>query len=402
MRTSYRIVIVGGGMTGLSVAALLSQSRYADSLAITVLDAAARPRWHENDDPALRVSALSIGSAEMLREVNAWPAIEAARVCPYERMLVWDENDEPAGPASLDFAAEEFAVPWLGYIVENKLVQCALLEQLARSKVDVRFETAIAAIDFGGDERRLTLESGESLQCDLIIGADGARSMVRKAANIEVRQKAYEQTALVTHLVPERPHCDTAWQRFLRSGPVGMLPLADGRISVVWSTTPEAAQEALACSDDELGERLTRVSDGVLGKLTVSGPRGAFPLAAQHAEDYVSRGVALIGDAAHTVHPLAGQGANLGLQDAEQLAAVIVAALDAGEHPADRPVLRRYERARKGANATMMHFMTGLNRLFASESSVLGELRRTGMQMFNRSGPLRERVVGVALGAGKR
>ena len=152
----------------------------------------------------------------------------------------------------------------------------------------------------------------------------------------------------------------------------------------------------------EIGQMLTEASDFALGTLTVDGPRGAFPLGAQHAEDYVRRGVALIGDAAHTVHPLAGQGANLGLQDAEELAAVIIAALRVGEHPADRPVLRRYERARKGANATMMHFMTGLNRLFASDSSVLGELRRTGMQLFNRSGPVKKRVVGVALGAGRR
>ena len=143
---------------------------------------------------------------------------------------------------------------------------------------------------------------------------------------------------------------------------------------------------------------LTDASDGVMGKLTVAGPKGAFPLCAQHAENYVREGIVLVGDAAHAIHPLAGQGANLGLQDTAELARVIDAAIDGGLHPGDRPVLRRYERARKGANLTMMHFMTGLNRLFTTDSTVLGEIRLAGMRLFNRSGPVRERAVKVALG----
>ena len=178
-----------------------------------------------------------------------------------------------------------------------------------------------------------------------------------------------------------------------------MLPLADGRISVVWSTTEEQAQWAMSATENDLGQALTDASDHVLGALTVAGPRGVFPLRARHAKDYVKAGIALIGDAAHAVHPLAGQGANLGLQDAATLADVIVKALQNGEHPGDRPVLRRYERSRKGANASMLHFMTGLNRLFATDSALLKELRTTGMRLFNQSGPIREHVVSVALGA---
>jgi 2-octaprenylphenol hydroxylase len=239
----------------------------------------------------------------------------------------------------------------------------------------------------------------ESLpEADLVVGADGARSFVRELVGIKTRQWPYQQTAVVTHLTTERPHDATARQRFLRDGPLGMLPLADGRISVVWSTTPDVAKSALDASDDELGQMLTDASDAVLGELTVAGPRGAFPLSAQHAEDYVLPGVALIGDAAHAIHPLAGQGANLGLQDAAELARVVETAIEAGLHPGDRPVLRRYERSRKGANLTMLHFMTGLNRLFATDSTVLGEIRRTGMRLFSRSGPVRERAVKVALG----
>jgi 2-octaprenylphenol hydroxylase len=224
---------------------------------------------------------------------------------------------------------------------------------------------------------------------------------VRKSVAISTRDWPYGQSAIVTHLNPEKPHQNTAWQRFLRDGPLGMLPLSDGRISVVWSTAEDIAEKALAASDEELGEMLSEASDYVLGALTVAGPRGAFPLCARHADKYVLPGIALIGDAAHAVHPLAGQGANLGLQDAAVLAQVIGTALSNAEYPGDRPVLRRYERERKGENAQMLHLMTGLNRLFATDSMLVRELRATGMRLFNNSGPLRDRAVRVALGVGR-
>jgi len=407
MNERIDIVVVGAGVTGLTVALLLAQSEFAADLRIRIVDAAERPVWSPDDDVALRVSAVSGGTARLLSDIGAWSSIEAARFCPYDHMRVWDEALEPGSSSTLCFDADEFAVQHLGYIVENVLLQHALLEVLDDLGVELYFGTPISAINFnddiGNDSRHCVhLKSGSDIEADLIIGADGGRSLVRESAGIDVSRRPYEQTAFVTHVSPEESHAKTAWQRFLREGPLGLLPLADGRLSIVWSTIPDRAAQAMQCSDVELGEMLTETSDHVLGQLTVNGPRGAFPLGAQHAKDYVRRGIALIGDAAHTVHPLAGQGANLGLQDAEELATVIIAALRAGEHPADRPVLRRYERARKGANATMMHFMTGLNRLFASDSSVLGELRRTGMQLFNRSGPVRKHVVGVALGANRR
>jgi 2-octaprenylphenol hydroxylase len=330
------------------------------------------------------VSAIATGSAKLLNSIGAWPYIEATRACGYERMCVWDEGGTADGAAALRFDAAEFAVPQLGFIVENVLIQHALLAVLDKLDIELRFETKI-----------------DSLDADLVIGADGARSFVRDKVGIKTRDYPYGQTAFVTHLQPSEPHQNTAWQRFMTDGPLGMLPLADGRISVVWSTHDALVERAQSASDEELGEILSEASDYVLGELAVAGPRGAFPLCARHAEQYVMPGVALIGDAAHAVHPLAGQGANLGLQDAAVLADVIDQALQNDEHPGDRPVLRRYERARKGQNAAMLHFMTGLNRLFTTDSAFVRELRASGMRLFNASGPIRDHVVKVALGGSK-
>jgi 2-octaprenylphenol hydroxylase len=382
VKGQFDIVIVGGGITGLALAALLASGRHADVLNITVVDAAERPEFSPEDDVSLRVSAIANGSAEMLDSVGAWPAILEARVSPFESMCVWDEGDRPDSAAALRFDAAEFAVPQLGFIVENVLIQHALLAVLEVSEVDLQFETRLDSLP----------------EADLVVAADGARSFVRQLAGIQTRQWPYQQTAVVTHLKTEQAHDAMARQRFLRDGPLGMLPLADGRISVVWSTTPDNANDAMDASDDELGQMLTDASDAVLGHLTVAGPRGAFPLCAQHAEGYVLPGIALVGDAAHAIHPLAGQGANLGLQDVAELARVVDTAIDAGLHPGDRPVLRRYERARKAANLTMLHSMTGLNRLFTTDSAFLGGIRTAGMRLFNRSGPVRERAVKIALG----
>jgi len=398
MNRRYNIVVVGGGVTGLLAAALLARSEHRDRLDVTLVDAAPRPRFRAGDDVDLRVSAIANGTAALLDSVGAWEFVAATRASAYERMRVWDEDSPPDGPATLRFDADEFAVPQLGFIVENVLLQEALLRQLEATDAELRFESPLQALRRVDGQYKIDLQTNETLTADLVVAADGARSFVRAAAGIEVREWPYEQTAFVTHLQPEKPHGATARQRFLRDGPLGMLPLADGRVSVVWSTTPEQANAALKADDATTGQMLSEASDQVLGKLTVAGPKGAFALCARHAVNYVLPNLALIGDAAHAIHPLAGQGANLGLQDAAELATQVCDAIAAGLHPGDRPVLRRYERARKGANGTMLHFMTGLNRLFATDSRIIAELRAAGMRAFNRSGPIRERAVKVALG----
>jgi len=400
MNRRYNIVVVGGGVTGLMAATLLAKGPQRDAFDVTVVDAAPRPVFSPEDDVALRVSAIASGTAELFDSVGAWEYTAATRVSPYTSMRIWDENDTPESSATLHFDADEFAIQQLGFIVENVLLQDVLLYQLDRTGATLNFDTSIRALRRGPHRYDLELDTGVTLAADLVIGADGARSFVRSAVGIEADEWPYEQTAFVTHLQPEMPHEDTARQRFLRDGPLGILPLNDGRVSVVWSTTPERAKAALAAGDAETGRLLSDASGYVLGKLEVAGPKGAFPLCARHATSYVLPNLALIGDAAHAIHPLAGQGANLGLQDAAELAAQVSGAIADGLHPGDRPVLRRYERARKGANATMLHFMTGLNSLFATDSSVIGEIRSAGMRAFNRSGPIRERAVKVALGVG--
>ena len=398
MKAATQVVIVGAGVAGLTTAALLAQSTVNDSLRITLIDAQPRPTRPTGADIALRVSAIATGSAQLLESIGAWSRVDDCRIKAYEAMRVWDETSSAESGDALRFDAAEFAAQQLGFIVENDMLQAAILDVLQQSGVELLFDSPLASVAAHGTAQQLKLEDGRKFDADLVIGADGARSLVRECAGIETREWAYEQSAFVTHLTSEHAHRNTAWQRFLQTGPLGLLPLKDGRISVVWSTTDEQAQWAMAASDKELGQQLSEASDHVLGELTVTGPRGAFPLQAQHARDYVKAGIALIGDAAHAVHPLAGQGANLGLQDAACLADVIIKALESGEHPGDRPVLRRYERARKGANATMLHFMTGLNRVFTTDSALLKELLTTGMRLFNHSGPIREHVVSVALG----
>ena len=398
MNRRFEIVIVGAGVTGLTVAALLAQSDAGKHLHLTLIDANTRPVHRMSDEVALRVSAVATGSAELLDSIGAWSAVEAG-ASAYDGMCVWDESPTADSGDALKFDAAEFAIPQLGFIVENALLQDALLSVLDQSDVNMIFDSAIESLQENQGGYHLLLADGRKMSADLVIGADGARSFVRSSVGIEVSEWEYQQAAFVTHLEPEKPHRNIAWQRFLKDGPLGMLPLADGRISVVWSTTEDQAQWAMEAADVELGRALTEASDDILGALSVAGPRGVFPLRAKHAQDYVKAGVALIGDAAHAVHPLAGQGANLGLQDAAMLADVIVTALQDGEWPADRPVLRRYERSRKGANASMLHLMTGLNRLFARDSALLKGLRTPGMRLFHRSGPIREHVVSVALGA---
>lgn len=398
MKRAFDVLVAGAGMAGLTVAALLARSELRERLRIRVADARPRPHFDARDDVSLRVSAIAAGSMRLFESLGVWERISAVRACAFDGMRVWDAGADVESPGTLRFDAAEFGVAELGSIVENALLQDALLAVLDASAVELAFDTRISTLRPIGDRFEVTFEDGTTAQPEVLVGADGASSLVRAQARIGSYVRQYGQAAFVTHVRPERGHEHIAWQRFLREGPLALLPLSDGRVSIVWSTTPAEAEAALALPDDTLGELLSDKSDRVLGALTPDGPRGSFPLRAQHAARYVSAGMALVGDAAHGIHPLAGQGANLGIADAAALAGTIGAAVAAGEHPGDLPVLRRYERSRKGANALMLNFVDALNRLFTASSAPVSALRRTGMALFNHSGPVRRQAVRTALG----
>ena len=398
MKREFDVLIAGAGMVGLTVALLLARGDTNDQLNISVVDAGVVPEFTPGQDVSLRVSAISSGTASLLARIGAWNAIADARACPFRDMVVWDASGSVEGPETLRFEAAEFAVSQLGYIVENILLQDSLLAALDSTNVCMNFATAVKSVKKCEDRYIVEYGDGKTMTPELLIGADGASSLVRNSAAITVKTWKYTQSAFVTHLQPATSHRNTAWQRFHTDGPVALLPLDDGRVSTVWTTTPEQAEMLLEAPDPQLESLLTEATDNVLGRLMAAGPRASFPLKSQHADRYVLEGLALVGDAAHAVHPLAGQGANLGLADAEALAHVIGEALAANEHPGDLPILRRYERERKTANKTMLHFIDGLNRLFSNDSTPLARLRGSGMALFNRSGPIREHAVRVALG----
>lgn len=399
MSASVDVAIVGGGMVGLALAQALRAAE--PGLRLAVIDAGRPPHFDRNDDVGLRVSAISPGSAELLRRCGAWEHIAGTRASPYQRMRVWDAEGDPQAAGALDFSAEELGIAELGHIVENELIRASLYRTLEDAEGTFHFGSRLMGLDVDGHAATLTLDGGRSLSCRLVVGADGARSAVRELSGLEVRGWRYPQDALVTHVRPERPHQSTAWQRFLAGGPIALLPLADGRCSVVWSAATAECAELAAADDASLAARLTEATDGVLGRLEIAGPRGSFPLRAAYAPSYVGRRVVLVGDAAHAVHPLAGQGVNLGFGDARELAERVVTACRRGEDPGDRPVLRRYERARKGENMRTLVFLDGLQRLFGVDSPVAARVRIGGMTMFNRIGPLKRMAVRHATGLGE-
>lgn len=394
------ILIAGAGVVGLATAALLATGRCAERLRVQVIEPRAQRRWRA-DETDLRVYALSRASQRLLENVGAWRAISAARVSPYRRMHVWEGND-PNGFGTLEFDAAELGEPDLGHIVEDSLLRTVLGDLVASAASAELTIGEIESLDVGRRNVTASLANGGTAQGSLLIAADGSDSKVRSTLDLPVHARSYEQIAIVTHVTTARSHSETAWQRFLPGGPLAFLPLADGRSSIVWSLPEAEAKELAAVPEAEFLQALQEASADVLGELTAIAARATFPLRVLHAERYCSQRVALAGDAAHTVHPLAGQGMNLGLLDAAALASVVEDAVLAGEDPGDLKVLRRYERERKGDNRSMSLAFDALHRLFRLPGWA-APFRATGLRAVNATGPAKrifmERALGLNAGS---
>lgn len=385
MRTD--LIIVGGGATGASLA------RAARGLSISLV-ASARPPASAFPPGSYdaRVYALSPGSVNFLRSIKVWDAIPAERVTPVHAMRVQGD----AKGAQIEFDAYRAGVPELAWILEDRELQAALWRALStQDGLELITPGRCAALALG-EVAQVTLEDGRQLEADLVVGADGADSFVRHAAGIDVSEKAYGQTAVVANFSCAQPHGNTALQWF-QGGPVlALLPLPGNRVSMVWSLPADRADRLMQLDAGALAGEVTQASQGTLGSLEAISPPFAYPLRRMTAARIVLAHLALAGDAAHVIHPLAGQGLNLGLQDACLLGAIL-AAREPVRRPGDLRLLRRYERGRGEAILAMRAAVHGLHCLFDAESSAARLVRNAGLNLIDRLAVIKNSLLRQAL-----
>ncbi len=345
-----------------------------------------------------RVSALTRASENLLDKLGVWSEMKSMRVEPYTDMHVWDAF----GKGVIHFDAAEIAEPSLGHIVENHVTQLVLWKNLAdHENVSIICPDSVVAVSRDGTNSLVRLDSGLSLVASLVVVADGRKSAVRDMLGIETSGWLYDQHALVATITTENGHQHTAWQHFMENGPLALLPLghnADKSCSIVWSTSPQQAEQLLALAEDSFCEALTIASEAVLGEVIKVQDRAVFPLELRHANTYIREGFVLVGDAAHAVHPLAGQGVNLGFLDVITLLEVISEATGQQRAIGGTHSLRKFERARKGSNIAMLAAMDGFKRLFSNDVMALSIMRNTGLSLVDNLGPLKQFFVRYAMG----
>lgn len=398
----YDIVIVGAGIVGSALACALAKS----SFSIAIIEA--QERVIDRNEQAtsvdgfdVRVSAITIASQQLLEDIGAWEIIAENRLSPYRHMHVWDAE----GTGSIDFDADDINQLALGHIVENKVTADALTQCMNRQTNLHRIVPAILEEiePLQNGAYLLTLGDGRQLQTSLLVAADGANSKVRALEHIAMREWDYNHHAIVATVKTELSHGHTARQRFLPEGPLAFLPLSSAQddthyCSIVWSAIPSYAENLMSLTDDEFTEALAAAFEYQLGSISAVSRRFSFPLRQRHVVDYIKPGLALVGDAAHTIHPLAGQGVNLGLMDIKTLSEELLRSQQRGLNPGSIAVLERYQRRRKGANLAMMAGMDGLKRLFSETTLPVRWARNSGLRWLDKSKMLKRQIMKRAMG----
>lgn len=386
----FDLAVVGGGLVGAS----LARAARGLSVALIAKERRAAPVSLPQGAFDSRVYAISPANVEFLRELKVWQTIPQARLAPVHAMRVFGDH----GSATLEFDAYRAGVGELAWIVEDGALQDALWRSLeGRDALEIVAPAECERIELGAERARLRLRDGRELRARLVAGADGARSFVREQAAIGAAEHGYGQTAVVANFACERAHRNVAYQWF-EGGPVlALLPLPGDHVSMVWSTSDEQAQRLLAMDSAALCAEVEHAAKGTLGSFSLVTPARGFPLRRLRARRLVAPRLALVGDAAHVVHPLAGQGANLGFQDARQLAAVL-AAREPIRDPGDLRLLRRYERSRAEPVLAIGATVDGLFRLFSAHNQGLVQLRNTGLSLADRIPLLKGALMRHAMG----
>lgn len=375
-------------MVGAALACALANA----GLRVAVVEALKPKSFDPQSDYELRVCAISPGSEKILAALKVWPLVQERRICPYTQMHVWDAS----GWGEIHFDATEIGEFHLGHIIENHVIQGALLERLhSFENATLYCPDTVQLIEIGDDSAKVELASGTLLEAKLVVGADGYNSKIRSLCGIIFQAYSYTQDAVVANVDTEFSNQGVAWQRFLPGGPLAFLPLATRTSSIVWSTTRDHAQLLVNTEEQMFCEMLSEAFDYKLGRVEATSPRASFPLRGGQAESYVVPRVALIGDAAHSIHPLAGQGVNLGFKDAATLADVL---LKASRDIGSLRVLRRYERARKADNVITMRVMEGFKSLFAVDTVPIPFLRSMGLALTNVALPVKHQLMRRAMG----
>ncbi len=391
-RESDHVTVVGAGVVGCTIAALLSQA----GLRVAIVDHAAIESEVAPSDYDLRVLVLTTGSERILTSAGAWSQIVAERFGRLCRMHVWDAGQ----PEGVQFDSVDVGRPNLGFIVEQRVVLQALLDTLKTAPAVSWYRPAqLGEIVRREDHLNLRLSDDRVIRTKLLIGADGQHSQVRTLAGIKTTGADYHQHAVVASVRTEHAHGETARQIFLPSGPLAFLPLHEPTLcSIVWSTGDSHARRLCAANSGEFNQQLASAFEQRLGKVLWSSERRSFALSRAHATTYIGTRLALIGDAAHTIHPLAGQGANLGLLDAAALAQSIAEAAERGFDIGNPRVLRRYERWRRGENQLMQWSLDALKAMFASERNEIRSVRDFGLRVTDKIVPLKRLIIGHASG----